>query len=190
MAKQLQIGVIIASTRPVRMGKQVADWVKQITDKDAEAHYTFLDLADIELPFLAEPKLPAQGDYQQESTKAWAAKIGAQDGFLVVTPEYNHGYPATLKNAIDTLYAEWVRKPVAYVGYGSLGAARSIEQLNNVFLQLEAHPIVKYATNILLFEHLDDSGTFAATERHESSLDANLVALKEWATLLKQFRSL
>lgn len=188
MTKKLKIGVIVASTRPVRMGRQVADWVKEIIDQDTEAEYTFLDLADIQLPFLAEPKLPAQGDYQMGSTKAWAKNIGAQDGFLIVTPEYNHGYPAPLKNAIDTLYAEWTSKPVAYVGYGAMGAARSIEQLNNVFLQLDMHPLVKYATNILLFENLDDSGTFVATERHESSLLANLEALRKWSETLKSLR--
>lgn len=188
MAEKLKIGVIVASTRPIRNGGQVAEWVKQTTDKDSEADYTYFDLAELNLPFLAEPKTPSQGDYQLESTKQWAEKVGAQDGFLIVTPEYNHGYPASLKNALDTLYQEWRRKPVAYVGYGVIGAARSIEQINNVVLNLEMHPIVNTTTNLMLFEFMNEKGEFVPAEKHQQWLNGTLASLKEWTGLFNKIR--
>lgn len=189
MSEKLHIGVIVASTRPVRNGSQVAAWVKQATDTDDGAEYTYLDLADINLPFLAEPNVPSQGNYALESTKNWAKQVAAQDGFLVITPEYNHGYPASLKNALDTLYAEWLRKPIAFVGYGVVGATRSIEQLNNVVLNLEMHPLANVTTNIPLFDYMNEQGQFVPTDRLQRSLESTLSALKEWSELFKRLRS-
>ena len=188
MEGKIKIGVIIASTRAARNGKQIADWVKTTTDKDDTAEYTYLDLAEINLPFLNEPQTPSGGNYTLESTKAWAAQIAPLDGFLIVTPEYNHGYPASLKNAIDTLYAEWDKKPVSYVGYGVMGAARSIEQLNNVLLQIHMHPIVSAATNILIYEHLDQNGQFVPADKHQKALDYTLSQLHDWTKLLRAAR--
>lgn len=188
METKLKIGVIVASTRPNRNGKQIADWVRYTTDQDSSAKYTYLDLAQINLPFLSEPETPSKGHYTMDSTKAWAAQVAEQDGFLIITPEYNHGYPASLKNAIDTVYAEWAKKPVAYVGYGVMGAARSIEQLNNVLLQINMHPIVSAATNILIFEHVNDKGQFVPVEKHQKALDYTLNQLHDWADLLKKAR--
>lgn len=185
---KLKIGVIVASTRDGRYGAQVADWVKKTTDKDSDIEYTYLDLKEIDLPFYRDAKLPLQGDYTLDSTKGWAKQIDAQDGFLVLVPEYNHGYPASLKNALDTLYAEWNRKPAAYVGYGVVGAARSIEQLNNIFLNLEVYPIANKTTNISLFEHLNEVGELVPHDRHQDSLDGTLAALKEWTSLFKTLR--
>lgn len=186
--KKLNIGVIIASTRPVRNGTQIADWVKQTTSKDTEANYTYLDLAEINLPFLAEPKLPSMGDYELETTKKWAAQVEAQDGFLIIIPEYNHSYPASLKNAFDTLYSEWAMKPVGYVGYGSVGGARSIEAFSNALLNAEAVPLTSSSTNIMLFNQLDENGNFSASEYNENSLEGTLGKLKHWAKVLKAAR--
>ncbi len=188
MEEKFKIGVIVASTRPTRNGKQIADWVKLSTDQDEKAEYTYLDLAEINLPFLNEPETPSAGHYTMESTKAWAAQVAAQDGFLIITPEYNHGYPASLKNAIDTVYAEWAKKPVAYVGYGVMGAARSIEQLNNVLLQIHMHPIVSASTNILIFDHLNENGQFVPAEKHQKSLEYTLSQLHDWTGLLRKAR--
>ena len=186
--KILNIGVIIASTRPLRNGGKIAAWVKETTDTDRDANYTYLDLAELQLPFLADTNMPWQGDYDLDSSKQWSKLVAKQDGFLVITPEYNHGYPASLKNALDTLHGEWARKPAAFVGYGAVGAARSIEQLAGVLLNLDMHPITNKTTNIMLFEHLDDSGEFVPTERHEHSLKGTLAALKEWTELFNTIR--
>lgn len=185
----LRIGVIVASNRPVRFGGQIADWVKKTTDKDQAHTYTYLDLADIDLPFLAEPKLPSAGDYTLKTTKQWSAQIAEQDGFLLVLPEYNHSFPASMKNALDTLYSEWNMKPFGFVGYGSLGAARSIEALSGVILNLGGVPLTNKTTSILLFEQLDKTGTFVPSERNQQALDATLAALHTWARVLKAGRT-
>jgi NAD(P)H-dependent FMN reductase len=113
--------ILIASTRPGRLGPTVAQWVlEQVPDTGFEVE--LLDLADVALPFLDEPKEPSEGDYVHEHTRRWAETIRATEALLIVMPEYNRGYSAPLKNAIDFLYAEWEGLPVACVGYGWYGA--------------------------------------------------------------------
>ena len=113
--------ILIASTRPGRLGPTVAQWVlEQVPDTGFEVG--LLDLADFALPFLDEPREPSEGDYVHEHTRRWAEAIRATDALLIVMPEYNRGYSAPLKNAIDFLYAEWEGLPVACVGYGWYGA--------------------------------------------------------------------
>ena len=113
--------ILIASTRPGRLGPTVAQWVlEQVPDSGFEVG--LLDLADFALPFLDEPKEPSEGDYVHEHTRRWAEAIRGTDALLIVMPEYNRGYSAPLKNAIDFLYAEWEGLPVACVGYGWYGA--------------------------------------------------------------------
>ena len=116
-----RLSVVIASTRPGRLGPTVARWVlEQVPEDRFEAE--LLDLADFALPFLDEPREPSEGDYAHEHTRRWSAAIRDTDALLVVMPEYNRGYNAALKNAIDFLYAEWEGLPVACVGYGWYGA--------------------------------------------------------------------
>ncbi len=113
--------ILIASTRPGRLGPTVAEWVlKQVPDSGFEVEV--LDLADFALPFLDEPREPSEGGYAHEHTRRWSAAIRDAEALLVVMPEYNRGYNAALKNAIDFLYAEWEGLPVACVGYGWYGA--------------------------------------------------------------------
>jgi NAD(P)H-dependent FMN reductase len=113
--------ILIASTRPGRLGPTVAQWVlEQVPDTGFEVE--LLDLADVALPFLDEPREPSEGDYVHEHTRRWAETIRATEALLIVMPEYNRGYSAPLKNAIDFLYAEWEGLPVACVGYGWYGA--------------------------------------------------------------------
>ena len=115
------LGILIASTRPGRLGPTVAQWVlEQVPDTGFEVR--LLDLVDFALPFLDEPKEPSEGDYVHDHTHRWAEAIRATDALLIVMPEYNRGYNAPLKNAIDFLYAEWEGLPVACVGYGWYGA--------------------------------------------------------------------
>ncbi len=115
-----QLSVLIASTRPNRLGPIVAEWVLGRVPDDFEV--TVLDLAEIGLPFLDEPREPSEGGYAHEHTRRWSAAISATSTLLIVMPEYNRGYTAPLKNAIDFLYAEWEGLPVACVGYGWYGA--------------------------------------------------------------------
>src|SRR5437899_2965220 len=106
----LRIGIIIGSTRPGRKGEAVAKWVYEIAQKRSDAEFELVDIKDFNLPLLDEPVSPTMGQYSKPHTRVWAAKIGSFDGYVFVTPEYNHGISGALKNAIDFLYHEWVNK--------------------------------------------------------------------------------
>ena len=125
----LKIAIILGSTRPGRNGAAVAEWVLERAQQRTAADYELVDLADFPLPPLDEAMPPAFGQYAGDHTKEWAAKVGSFDGFVFVTPEYNHSTSGVLKNAIDYVYGEWNNKAAAFVSYGSLGGARAIEHL-------------------------------------------------------------
>ena len=112
----LRIGIIIGSTRPNRNGKAVGKWAYEIARKRSDAEFELIELKDFNLPLLDEPIPPSLGQYSHEHTKAWAAKIDSFDGFVFVTPEYNHGTSGALKNAIDFLFKEWNNKAVGFIG--------------------------------------------------------------------------
>src|SRR4051795_1376254 len=131
-----KIAIIIGSTRPGRNGEAVARWVFENASKRAGVEYELVDLKDWDLPHLDEAMPAAMGQYAGEHTKAWAAKIAEFDGFVFVTPEYNHSTSGALKNAIDFLYKEWNNKAAGFVGYGSAGGARAIESLRLVMGEL------------------------------------------------------
>ena len=132
-----RIGIILGSTRPNRNGEQVARWVLEIASRRRDACFELLDLRDYPLPHLDEPLPPSFGDYQNEHTRQWAAKIASFDGFVIVTPEYNHGTSGVLKNALDYLYAEWNNKAVGFVSYGGAGGTRAVEHLRLVAGELQ-----------------------------------------------------
>jgi NAD(P)H-dependent FMN reductase len=133
----LNIGLILASTRQNRFGEKPACWVLDLAAKRTDMRVEMIDLRDWPLPMLDWPYPPSIVPVDTEAAKLWAAKIGAIDGFIVVTPEYNHSFPAVLKNALDHLYTPWNRKPVAFVGYGSVGAARGVEQARMAAIELQ-----------------------------------------------------
>src|SRR5689334_15288346 len=127
----LKIAVILGSTRPGRNGAVVADWVLAQAAGRTAATYELLDLVDYPLPHLDEPVSAKAGSelYSKDHTKAWANKIAEYDGYVFVTPEYNHSTSGVLKNAIDFLYQEWTNKAAGLVSYGGVGGARAIEHL-------------------------------------------------------------
>ena len=136
------LSVIIASTRPGRAGEAVGRWFVE----HARAHGAFevnvVDLAELNLPFLDESQHPRFRRYEKAHTLAWSATVEASDAFVFVTPEYNYGYPASLKNAIDFLHQEWRHKPVAFVSYGGVAAGtRAVQQLKQVVTALSMMPI-------------------------------------------------
>lgn len=184
----LKIGVIVGSTRPTRVGRRVADWFMQQIANTPDMEFQLLDLAEINLPFLNEPKSPSMGDYVHAHTKKWAATIDALDGFILVTAEYNHGIPAPLKNALDTVYHEWARKPVAFVGYGGLGGARAIEQLIEVTARMEMAPISVNTVNIMnVWAAFDDKGNLKP-DHVEGHPEKVLAKLAWWGNTLKAAR--
>lgn len=134
----LQVKIILGSDREGRFGEKVGSYVESLAAKQADWEVELLDLKEWELPYSFGTTTPKSGNYELPKTKEWAAKIKEADAFIIVTPEYNHGYPAVLKNALDLVYAEWNRKPVAFVGYGAaMGGGRAIEQLRQVIIELE-----------------------------------------------------
>jgi NAD(P)H-dependent FMN reductase len=139
----IKIKVIVGSTRQGRFSEKPAQWIYGEAKKLEGVDVELLDLRDYPMPFFDSPTSPsmAKGKYENEVVKKWAAKINDGDAFIIVTPEYNHGYPAVLKNAMDVIYPEWNRKPVGFVAYGSAMGARSVEQLRQVAVELQMAPI-------------------------------------------------
>ncbi|WP_336193727.1 NAD(P)H-dependent oxidoreductase [Providencia stuartii] len=126
----MKIQILIGSVRQTRIGPQIARWVKDITEKKFPTE--IVDLKDWHLPMDDEPYLPAEGIYTQEHTIAWSNKISEADAYVFVFPQYNWGYPAALKNAIDHLYKEWSNKPALMVSYANRGGGKAAEQLQQV----------------------------------------------------------
>jgi len=140
----MRLSIIEASTRPHRFGEHVIPWIVSRAEDDTRFESSLLDLRDFNLPFFNETISPSSvkdSSYANKEVRKWAEKINTSDAFLVVTPEYNHGYPAVLKNAFDHTYHEWVRKPIAFVAYGGAGGARAVEQLRLVAIELQMAPI-------------------------------------------------
>lgn len=139
----IKIAVIAGSTRQNRFSDKPALWIAEEAKKIEGVDAELLDLRDWPLPFYDEPAGPTHlnGNYSNDLAKKWAAKIGEADAFIMVTPEYNHGTSAVLKNALDYVYSEWNNKPVAFISYGSVGGARAVEQLRQVAVELEMAPI-------------------------------------------------
>lgn len=182
----LNIGVIVGSTRPGRKAPAVANWVMDVAGMRGDAIYELVDIADFGLPLLDEPVPPSQGQYTQPHTRAWSARIASFDGFVFVTPEYNHGTSGALKNAIDFLYKEWNNKAAGFVGYGSVGGARAIESLRLVMGELMVAD-VRAQVMLSLFTDFDD-GKVNPSERQVDALDAMLDQVVAWSRALKPLR--
>lgn len=128
----LKIGIVIGSTRPGRVGDKVASWYADKVKDIEGANFEIVDIEKFDLPLLDEPTPASYGNYTKEHTKNWSKEIDQYDAFVWVTPEYNHAPSPALLNAISFLSAEWNRKPVAIVSYGSVGGARAAEHLRLV----------------------------------------------------------
>jgi NAD(P)H-dependent FMN reductase len=140
MAK-VKIAVIVGSTRAARVGHKPAEWVADIASQRDDMIVEMLDLREYPMPFFDEVASNAWAPSQNEVAQRWQKKIGEFDGYIFVSAEYNRGVPAVLKNALDYAYPEWNKKPAAFVGYGSVGAARAIEQLRLIAIELQMAPI-------------------------------------------------
>ena len=139
----MKIKIILGSTRQGRVSEVIGKWVMEQAKNVAGLELELLDLRDFPLPFFDEPVSPSQikEPYINPAVVKWIAKIAEGEAFIVVTPEYNHGYSADLKNALDYVYKEWNGKKIGFVGYGSVGAARAIEQLRQVVIELQMYPV-------------------------------------------------
>jgi NAD(P)H-dependent FMN reductase len=183
----LKIGIVVGSTRPGRKAEAVARWVHELSKQRDDAELEIVDIAAFALPLLDEPIPPIMGQYTHAHTKAWAATIARFDGFVFVTPEYNHGIPAALKNAIDFLYAEWNHKAAGFVSYGGAGGARAVEHLRLVLAELR---VATVRAQVLLSMRADFEKftTFKPEPHHEKSVRTMVDEVVAWAGALKQLR--
>jgi NAD(P)H-dependent FMN reductase len=185
-----KLSVIIASTRPGRAGAPIAEW---FADR-ARAHDRFevelVDLAELDLPFMDEPHHPMLRRYEHDHTKAWSARVDAADAFVFVTPEYNYGFTAPLKNAIDYLHAEWQYKPVGFVSYGGVAAGtRAVQMLKQVVTTLKMVPLVE-AVNIPFHpQFIDEDGIVHANDVMEQAAKVMLEELVSAEAALRPRRA-
>jgi NAD(P)H-dependent FMN reductase len=181
--------IVIASTRPGRGGWPVAQWfIQRATDHDG-FELDVVDLAELHLPLLDEPNHPRLRQYTQPHTREWSEKVDAADAFVFVTPEYNHGYPAPLKNAIDFLHHEWRYKPVGFVSYGGVAAGtRSVEQLQQVVTAVKLLPVIEQVNIPFYQQFVDDDGVVQANEVMEQAAGALLDQLVRFEATLRPLR--
>jgi NAD(P)H-dependent FMN reductase len=183
----VRIGIILGSTRPNRNGEQVARWVYDVAARRSDAEFELVDLRDYPLPHLDEPLPPAMGQYQNDHTRQWADKIASFDGFVIVTPEYNHSTSGVLKNAIDYLYAEWNNKAVGFVSYGSVGGARAVEHLRLVAGELQLADVRQQVALSLLTE-FENFSVLKPSDYSLASLSTLLDQVIAWSTALTPLR--
>jgi len=188
--QSLKIAIIVGSTRPGRKADTVAKWVYDIVKKRniPQSEFEIVDIESFNLPLLDEPIPPSMEQYSKPHTKAWSNKISSFDGFIFVTPEYNHGVPAALKNSIDYLYKEWNNKAAAFVSYGSAGGARSVEVMRLVMAECQV-ATVRAQVMLSLFTDFENFTTFKPSPHHEKSVITMTEQLLKWTLAMKSIRT-
>lgn len=190
ISKLPHIGIVIGSTREGRFADKPAQWIHGIAGERSDLTAELLDLRDYPMPFFDEPMSPAWAPVKNEAAQRWAQKLATLDGLVVVTAEYNHGPTAVLKNAFDYAYQEFVRKPIGFVGYGGVGAARAVEQLRLVATEVQMAP-VRNAVHIGMVEFMGlwrEGKAFADYPHLAQSAKGLLDDMAWWAKALKTAR--
>ncbi len=183
----LKIAIIIGSTRPGRKGEAIASWVYETAMKRTDAEFELVDIAAFDLPLLDEPMPPIMGQYAKPHTLTWSAKIASFDGYVFVTPEYNHSMSGALKNAIDYLYHEWSNKAAGFVGYGGRGGTRGVEQLRLIMGELQIAD-VREQVDFSLYADFENYSVFKPKAHHEQAVSAMLDQVIGWSGALKPLR--
>ena len=182
----LKIGIILSSVRKERNGLAVANWAvdksQEFSDKE-EVTFELVDLASYDLPFLGAETSPEQA----KEIQRWSEKIDSFDGYIFITAEYNHGVTGVFKNALDFLKPEFKNKAVAFVGYGGLGAARSIENLRVIVAELGLASTQRNV-NLSLMTDFEKMSIFKPASFHDSEIKELLEQLISWSTALKTIR--
>jgi NAD(P)H-dependent FMN reductase len=185
--------IIIGSTRPQRFGPQVAKWItteaESIVKADGNFTIDLVDLAEVNLPFLDEAMPAGFQKYTNQHTIDWSARVASADGFIFVSPEYNHSYSAPLKNALDYLAVEWAFKPLGLVTYGGhAGGVRAAEHLRSIAGELKMYDIRESVLVPHYWDYKDAEGNFVPTEDHRKSAQAMISQLIHWAKIMKTGR--
>jgi NAD(P)H-dependent FMN reductase len=184
----IRTAIVIGSTRPGRNGEAVGKWAYDIAKKRADSSFELVDLKDFALPLLDEPVPPSLAQYSKPHTKAWAAKVASFDAFVFITSEYNHAPSAALKNALDYVYAEWNNKAAGFVGYGSAGATRAVEQLRGIMGELQVAD-VRAQVVLSLADDFQNYSVFTPRAHHEASLNTMLDQVVAWGGALMALRN-
>ena len=180
------IQIIVGSTRAGRAGEPVAQWFAEVAAARGDLTPELVDLATMELPWLTSSTPPAN-ERREDGAQQWADRVAAADGFVLVTCEYNHGYSAALKNALDLLFAEWARKPVAFLSYGgAAGGVRAVEQLRQVAIELDMVPLRRHVAIPGIFRRLGQDRRLVDPPVNEAQV--MLDDLVWWATMLADAR--
>jgi NAD(P)H-dependent FMN reductase len=185
----VKIKILTGSSRPGRFNIQPAKWIESIAKTLPEVEVELVDLQEINLPFLDEAVPPMMQQYANQHTKDWSAKIAEADGFVFVTPEYNHSYSPILKNAIDYLFKEWNYKPVSFVSYGSMaGGTRAVEHLRAVAAEIKLYDLREQVMLPNYWGGLNEKGEYQFTEEQAGHGKAMLESLSFWAGEMKKSR--
>lgn len=183
------LGIVIASTRPGRVGLPVGRWFHRHAADHGRFHVHWLDLAEINLPFLDEPNHPRLRQYLNEHTRRWSDLVDSMDAFVIVMPEYNHVINAPLKNALDYLYQEWQYKPVGFVSYGGVSAGtRAVVSARVVVTNLKMVPMVETVSIPFIQQFIDEAGDFRPNEITVKAAITMLDELARWEEALRPLR--
>lgn len=186
------ITIVVGSTRPNRFSTQPAELLMRLAKEQSAHTFELVDLKDLKLPFMQEPTPPLfvkNGDYAHRNVRDWAKLVGEADGFIMVTPEYNHSVPAELKNAIDSLNDEWVNKPVAFVSYGTeFGGSRAVEHFRSALAWFNMFDIKDQFSIHNLWQYLDENGQYQPTEKHIEDAKRVIKMIGFWAEEFKAIR--
>jgi NAD(P)H-dependent FMN reductase len=181
--------IIIASTRPIRAGLPVATWFQGRAVEHGAFEVDLVDLAELGLPMMDEPHHPRLRRYTKQHTMDWSARVAAADAFAFVTPEYNHGYNAPLKNAIDYLIHEWAYKPLGFVSYGGVAAGtRAVQQLKQVAVVLKMSPLADAVYIPFVTQLIDEDRRFQPTADLEQAATTMLNELVRMSSALQALR--
>jgi NAD(P)H-dependent FMN reductase len=186
---QPTLQIIIASTRPGRVGLPVAEWFRDLAVRHGGFTVEVVDLAELNLPFMDEPNHPRLRQYVHQHTKEWSAIADRADAFVFVMPEYNYGFSAPLKNALDYLHHEWQYKPVGFVSYGGVSAGtRAVQMIKQVVTTLKMIPVTEAVSIPFVQQFIDDEGRVQANEVMETSARAMLDELLRLTAALQPLR--
>jgi NAD(P)H-dependent FMN reductase len=187
--RMTRIMVVIGSVRPGRLGLPIAEWVVEDLSRRDGIEVDLADLAEIDLPLMNEPNHPILRRYTLEHTTQWSERVEAADGFVFVTPEYNHSFSPALKNALDYLHHEWRRKPVAFVSYGGVSAGtRGVIALKPVVAGLGLVPTLSNVEINFAGNQIDDDGVFSPSESQQAKFDAAVAELVALSAALAPLR--
>ena len=190
MVERLRLGIVTGSTREGRTGEVVARWFRGVAEARPALDVIGADLRDYPLPFY-DARLPArvaEKSYALEPQRRWVELVGSLDAFVIVTPEYNHAYPAVLKNALDHVYAGWNAKPVGFVSYGgTAGGVRAVEQLRLVAIELQMAPVRDEVNIPLAAVAFGEDGT-PKDPLHRKRAETLLDQLTWWGEALRDAR--